>query len=247
MKTSKFFLSAIFLSIIFLVSCSEKNETETKIITFEDVTLSESGYWNGSDLSGEPKKEDPYEMGIEVTNYYGSFASGIANFENVYTAEWGSWMGFACSNQTDTETAGWINQYSVIVGKGAENSEKFAVAYDNATIKFSNTNSSYSVKNAMITNSTYAYLYMKNGDTPYTANDWLKVSFKGFLGNVETGSVDYYLADFRNGKSFISNTWEKVDLSTLGEVDAIKVSFAASDIMAPTYCCIDNLTVEVTE
>ena len=93
---------------LMFASCEKEETTETRLITFEDVNLGENGYWDGSDLSGTSKVEESY--GSQVTNYYGSFADNGFVFENVYTPDWYSWKGFACSSLTDTETAGYANQ-----------------------------------------------------------------------------------------------------------------------------------------
>jgi hypothetical protein len=78
------------------------------------------------------------------------------------------------------------------------------------------------------------------------ANDWFKVTITGYLNNVQTSSVDYYLADFRNGKSFISRSWNKVDVSALGKVDKVTFAFSSSDngafgMNTPAYVCIDDI------
>ena len=58
--------------------------------------------------------------------------------------------------------------------------------------------------------------------------------------------MEYYLADFRDGKSFVLDNWSKVDVSILGDVDKLQFEFASSDtgdygVNTPTYVCIDNI------
>lgn len=228
-----------------------ETETLTYTIDFEDVELGENGYWNGSDLSGEVKTEESW--GETITKYYGGFSSEIANFSNIYTAEWYSWSGFACSNHVDAQTEGFGNQYSVMAAKGANNSKQFAIANsDGATFECpQNEHGYFTIESIMLTNSTYAYFSMKNGDSygkifSSEDKDWFKVTITGYKGEKETGTVDYYLADFRDGKAFISNTWEKVDVSSLAEVDKVTFSFSSSDMgeygmNTPAYVCIDNI------
>jgi hypothetical protein len=60
-----------------------------------------------------------------------------------------------------------------------------------------------------------------------------------------TGKVEFYLADFRNGKSLIVKDWTYVDLSSLKLVDRIKCTLTSSDngdygMNTPGYFCIDN-------
>lgn len=247
MKSIKFFLFSLVMSLLF-VSCETETQTNTLLVDFENVTLNSDSIWDGSDLTGNPTQEEVW--GSTVTNYYGSFTSDSTKFENVYTSDWFSWKGFACSAKTDKTTEGYGNQYSVIAGSGAYNSEKFAVAYDSATVICpTNAYGNFQIKSIMLTNSTYAYLAMKNGteiSKVFSTGDWFKVIIKGYLGNNTTGTIDYYLADFRNGKNFISNSWNKVDLSSLGNVDRLSFTFDSSDkaygfINNPTYVCIDNI------
>lgn len=215
----------------FFTSCNPQNETKTTLVDFEDVTLNADSIWNGSDGSGK-------------------FVSGNSNFLNNYNSSWMSWDGFSCSAKKDTVTPGYVNQYSSIVGLGAFGSNQYAVAYNSASFTCkANQYGNFNIKSLMVTNSTYAYLDMLNGSAyskKFSTNDWYKVTFSGYLNKVATGTVDYYLADFRNGKSFMAKTWNKVDLSSLGKVDSVAISFGSSDIgqfgiNTPTYVCIDNI------
>jgi len=240
MKKNNLFFAAIML-ICVLTSCQSEKKTSTTLIDFEDVTLNSTGYWNGSDQSG----------------FFNS-ANGIFINKGDQSGEAFYWRGFSCSSKTDIITQGYTNQYSVMAGKAALGSSQFALAYDTATVNITYTNHYNRVKSVMLTNSTYSYLAMVNG-TDYShvfsaagdngKGDWFKVIIKGFMGNNETGRVQYYLADFRNGKTFISKEWEKVDLSSLGQVDRLVFTFDSSDksygyINNPTYVCMDNIELE---
>lgn len=236
MKTSKFFLLSTVVAMT-LVACKPESNVQTTVVDFEGVTLNADSIWNGSDLSG-------------------SFVSQNAVFNNVYNSQWFSWSGFACSAKTDTKTPGYANQYSSIAGSGALNSKKYAVAYGTASFTCKpNQYGNFNIQSLMLTNSTYAYLDMQTG-TPgvskkFADGDWFKIIFNGYLNKLNTGKVEYYLADFRNGKSFMANTWNKLDVSTLGKVDSVAISFDSSDtgqwgINTPTYVCIDNITFTQT-
>jgi len=242
-----------------MVSCKNETDLISKVVDFEDVVLNSDSVWNGSDLSGKKTNEIAFDS--PITNYYGSFSSHSVKFENVYTSEWFSWKGFACSAKTDTVTFGMKNQYSPIAGVGALKSKKYAVAFDSASIICpKNTTGNFKIKSMMLTNSTWSYKAMLNGSdfghkfsqsTDKGKGDWFKVIIKGYKSSFVTGSMDYYLADFRNGKSFISKTWVKVDLSSLGEVDRVSLTFDSSDkaygyINNPTYVCVDNIEFKQT-
>jgi hypothetical protein len=115
------------------------------------------------------------------------------------------------------------------------------------------------ISELFITNTTYAYLSMKNGD-PFskqfggpTGNDpdFFLLTIKKYLNGVlSSDSVNFYLADFRfedNSQDYIVNTWESVDLSGLGEADSLYFALSSSDVGAfgmntPAYFCIDNVT-----
>ena len=246
MKKSKLYLAAIVMAMGF-VSC-QKDEIKTTLVDFEGVALVGDTVWNGSDLSGTPKSEESW--GATVINYNGSFIASNSTFNNSYLPDpvYPSWKGFACSSKIDTVTSGSDNQYSVASGI-ALSGRKFALAYDSAAIVIpANVDGYFTLKSLYLTNSTWAYLEIKNGGygKKFAADDWFKVTIKGYKNNVQTGSVDAYLADFRDGKSIILKSWTKVDLSALGEVDLLTFTFDSTDkgafgVNTPKYACIDNI------
>jgi len=251
MKTFKLFLSITILA-IFFTSCKDDAQTEIQYLVpdsitvstnvdFEAVKLNNQGIWNGSDNSGSFTT-----MNSIFKNKFDSMSyNGTTTF---------FWSGFACSSKNDSITAGYGNQYSVIAGSGAFNSKQFALAYDSAALVCpSNTYGNFSIKSLYITNSTYAFLGIKNGDygvggfgKKFSTNDWFKVTIKGYKSNIQTSSVDVYLADFRSGKSLVLKNWTKIDLSSLGQVDLVTFTFDSTDksggwINTPKYACIDNI------
>jgi hypothetical protein len=239
MKAAKLFLSISILLLSFS-SCVTKNDSKSIIIDFEDVQLGSNGYLNGSDKSGE----------LVNGSYMKSYQSGIAQFLNVYTpSNYGDyWGGFAFSSKTDSVTPGYTNQYSVIAGSGALNSTNFALAYDTSYIHIPYIMSTYEIKSIMLTNSTYTYFEMKNGGfgKKFTTGDWFKVIITGYFDSTETGTVEFYLADFRDGKSLLLKEWKKVYVSQLGKVNSLRFTFDSSDkgpfgINTPKYVCIDNI------
>ena len=149
---------------------------------------------------------------------------------------------------TDKETAGFTNQYSVYADGGAENSTNFAVAYA-PQYATPITNITFDTivdpQKIFITNSTYAYLDMKNGSTYSKAlaeGDYLQLLIEGFdnSGN-STGKVEFYLADFQNGKTDIITQWTEVNLSSLKNVKKLEFKVIGSQSGTPTYFCMDNL------
>ncbi len=208
---------------------------------FEDIKLDSKGYYNGSDQKG-------------------SFLSGNFRFFNNYNAEWNSWTGFAASSKNDVTTPGWNNQYSAITGKGVAETPNYAVVYPApiSTITFKDT----VVSGLYVTNSTYAYLSMKNGDDfakkfgGVTGNDsdYLILQIEGFNSeNQSTGIVEFYLADFTysiNSYDYIIDTWKWVNLNKLGRISKLQFSLRSTDnsnwgMNTPGYFCIDNLNREI--
>ena len=116
----------------------------------------------------------------------------------------------------------------------------------------------------MITNTTYAWDSILNGDfaaTPFggasgDVPDWFLLTIAGFdAGGGSTGSVELYLADYRfadNSLDYIVDEWIEVDLTGLGGVARLELSLTSSDvgqfgINTPTYFAMDDLTQAIPE
>ncbi len=249
MKKTFYWIAAL---VVGLSACTTEPEVKTHVADFESLPMSEVGYWNGSDLSGELRQEESW--GSMINNYYGGFTSGAVTFENVYTSDWASFKGAAYSSLTDSVTEGYMNQYSVMAGQGALGSKQFALLFDDGASFRVNYEPGYDVqtlKSVMVCNGTYPYLEMRNGGygKKFAEGDFFKVTFKGYKGEVLTGEVDYFLADFREGRRFLNNNWEYLDLTPLGDAERVEVVFDGSDkgeygLNTPRYVFIDNLVVE---
>ncbi len=225
------------------VACEPNNEPvdNATVVTFENVALDSTGYWNGSDFSGGKLVDGAFFVNDYV--FDSLFNYGYCN------------GGFYVSSKTDKQTRGYLNEYSVYADGGADNSKQFAVLYysawsaQNARIQFTK---AVSPKNISLTNSTYTYWSLKEGDAiskACAAGDWFKVTIIGQNGDTRTDSLDFYLADFRDGKTFICDTWTSVDLSALGAVTDIYFTIDGTDkgdwgLNTPAYVCLDNLKYE---
>ncbi len=219
-------------------SCNKDDDDDVTVIDFESIELPEEGYINNKSLT------------LEGVTFYNNF-----------NEQYSSWFGFAYSNCTDKTTNGYINQYSVF-GDGGYKSKQFAVAYyshynfllDGATPHFQFANQEEKLlENVMITNGTYLVLAITEGkDAPakiFKEGDWFKVIFTGYKadGTKIEKPVEFYLADFRDGKTDICKTWKEVDLKPLGKVNKVTITFDGTDMgdfgpNTPTYVCLDNLT-----
>lgn len=194
------------------------------------------------------------------------FVSQGATFNNSYNSSFGSWGGFAASNHTDVVTPGFASQYSAYhlpVG-GGDNSAQFAIGYLDAftpTIPTIILPAETRPLSVQLTNNTYAALSMRDGDafakkfggSTGDDPDYLFVTITGreFLYGPTTGSVDFFLADYRfanNNLDYIINAWTNVDLSGVGAASILEFTFVSSDvgpggINTPTYFALDNLVV----
>ena len=222
--------------------------------TFENLYLDENSYWGGPDTKGTPVEG---QYGGNDIN--GSFLSGSYQFSNSFNDMYSSWFGFAYSNRTATDfNTVTPDQYNSVVGKGYNDSENFAVAYSNGEIKVLNKPvEGDEIRGFYITNNAYAVntvAYAKPTDYAhkFEQGDFLKVIFTGHHADGSEAKVEYYLADYRSEKAadrYYLDTWQWVDLRSLGKVTSIDISFDGSDkggfgVNTPTYFCMDNFNGE---
>ena len=247
MKKNLFFLTLIF-SILF-ISCEKEEIIVTKVVDLETKLTEPESEWIG-DKSGSEIQD---EWGPIWKNQF-SGEDNLFVFDNYFSDF--SWGGFMYTNKSDITTAGYTNN-SAITGK-AHSGKVYLTANTStntpAVVSFKDGNS-YTVQGFYVTNSTYAYLSMKNGDDfakKFVEGDWfkLKVSGKDASNNV-TQVIEIYLADFRNGKSEMLNTWKWIDLSQLGAISCLDFELSSSDIgdwgmNTPSYFCMDDITVMAT-
>mgnify|MGYP001555035492 CR=1 FL=1 len=222
---------------------------ETVIVTFDDNTLANDSHYGGAG-SG-----------------MGNFSSNSVIFPHL--ADDYAWSGFTYSNETDMTTAGYTNQFSVYDTSGYDGSSNFCISYVMLDwmggtydpipniISFDN---EVSVSGAYFTNTTYAVLSMLSGDsfakqfggTSGNDEDWFLLTITGKdSSGTETGSIDFYLADYRfadNTNDYIIDDWTWVDLSSLGSVSSIEFILTSSDsgdygMNTPAYFAMDNVTI----
>lgn len=231
MKKTSFLISAA----LFATSSAYAN-----VSTFDNLSLAANSYYS-------PMTSTTFNSGDASFNYdFTDFGGGCCA------------SGWTYSNQTDTTTAGFGNQYSSYAGGGVLGSDNYGVAFLGApTVTFANDNL---VAGAYFTNTTYAALSMKNGDSfakkfggaSGSDSDFFKLTITGHnrLG-ATTGSVDFYLADYRfanSSQDYIVKDWTFVDLSSLGSVSSLSFALASSDnssfgMNTPAYFAMDNLSV----
>ena len=210
------------------------------VVTLDDLPLARDSYWNGADSSG-------------------GFTSNGVRFANHYNADWAFWDGFACSNRTDPNLSGLPAQYNAIAGGGQGGSAHYAVGFVGwETLPTLTLPTPQVLSGLYVTNDSYAYYDMLLG-SPFSKKfggptgkdeDWLKLTITGkdAAGKV-TGTVDFYLADFRfadNVQDYLLDSWAFVSLRSLGQVKSLEFSLTSSDVGAfgmntPAYFCLDSL------
>lgn len=82
---------------------------------------------------------------------------------------------------------------------------------------------------------------------PFHQDDYFKLTITGLNGETVTGSLDFYLADFRTlGDWKYASDWQWVELSTLGEIDGLQFQLETTKknsygTTTPSYFCLDNI------
>ena len=206
---------------------------------------------------------------IDSTDYVkdsgqdGFFESGGIRVPNTYVDDpvFPYWIGWILSKGTDSMTPGFMNEHSAITGGGYDESENYAVSYivGESILRFSESPQDKLFRGMYVTNSTYSYLSMLNGDgfskkfggEMGDDPDFFMLTIRGYkAGNLTTDSIDVMLADYRfddNSMDYILDGWTFVDLSLLADSDSLSLTMRSSDIGAfgintPTYVCVDNIT-----
>lgn len=216
-----------------------------------------------ANFESQPLPSTNYWKGIAPVPTESGFSDNFIFFPNTYdTAYGGYWSGWGYSALSDSNSISYVtNELAAFPAKGANNSSIYAVAYEsyNPTFNCIKLTTPQFVNSARIANTTIAYRSMQNGDGfakifgGATGNDpdFFKVTFTGWLQNTTTGSIDFYLADFRdtvNSNDYILKDWGTVDLMPLGLVDSITFHLSSSDtnslgMKTPAYFCLDNLSM----
>lgn len=210
--------------------------------TFETFTLSVNGYY--SDTLGTDWEDNQ------------------AVYQYDYDNSWKYWSGgLAYTNLADSTNGGYTNLYNCKAKTGYNNSSIYVTAQSGAMIKMKNT---YTTVNGFyVTNTTYAYNSMRNGDSfakkfggsTGTDPDWFKLLVYGYRNGVMiTDSVEFYLADFRfsnSAQDYLVKSWQWVDCTPLGWVDSISFELKSSDVGSfgmntPAFFSLDNFTTQLT-
>jgi len=232
MKNLKFWAVALMCAAV-LMGCDKKEEI-VNVATFENISL-------GADSINSYTSDGLYNWS---SGDFG-FSTGVA-YELTY------YFNYVVSSQKSNTYSDFTDQYHSAPG-GAAAGNNFAVAFldtytEGASLDIKYTGAATFIPGTYVTNNAYAATVIKNGNDyarAFEAGDYFKLTFTGYLLGVKTGSVDFYLADYRNGKSLIVREWTYVELKDLGLVDEIKCTLESTDtgdygMNTPAYFCLDN-------
>ena len=136
-----------YLIITFFLNLSVSVLMGQVVADFENFTISVDTFLNGKNANG-------------------GFESGNVILSNDYNAQFDAWTGFAISSETDNLRGGFANQYASITGSGMRASQNYAVAYafDPIILHLTNDAAGGILNSCAITNNTFAYYSMLNGD-----------------------------------------------------------------------------------
>lgn len=223
--------------------------------TFESYTLAPNSYYqdnNGSDWNA---------------------LSGSLTFEYNWNTAWGGYWqdGSAYSNVQDTTNGTYTNLYGA-ASYSAHSGSNYVTLQDGAKIKVNN-NTIGMIDGFYITNTTYAWKSMRDGDSfsrkfgdttgTFSAGmyaqgeypDWFKVVIRGYkFGVLLSDSIEFYLADYRptgTVNDYIVRDWQYVNCANMPACDSIYFELKSSDtgsfgMNTPGFFCMDDFTVQYT-
>ena len=232
MKTYQI-MKKITLSLVALVAMTAS--AQTSIVTFEAAQLAADGTLQGSNYE---------ENGFVFENYNDP-------------AQWYN-AGFTVSNNTDRNTASFMNQYSVDARGGAGGSKNFVIYnpcyYQDCYIRRAD-NADFTPQEVAVALTAYTSISIQDGDAfskKFGKGDFYRMHIKGLdaEGNV-LKAIDTDLISYPNAWL----PWATIDLSTLGTVNKIFIDISSSDssewegtvyVNTPCYLALDNFTVADT-
>lgn len=198
---------------------------------------------------------DPFLSGSDQHLENTSVSVEAATFRNTTYESWGSlyWAGFAFSTVSNTTANSFTNQYAAAQALPRAYAVGYHDYYQNIApeIAFDIPAAPQSI---LVNNTTYTALTIRNGDEygfsqPFGANDTyvLTLTARNIEGTV-VATTNHYLADFRDGKTFIQTNWTRLDLSWMPPtVASLRATLTTTDTGAygpntPTYVALADLT-----
>jgi len=222
-----------------LLLCTGSIIKSQTIIDFEEFDILVDTFLNGSEANG-------------------MFESQGIIFPNNFDPEFQSWVGWSISSVRDSITPGFTNQYAAIPASGFDESQNYAVSFNFIENGINISDSNEGIKGLYVTNNTYTYLSMRDGDAfakkfggeTGDEPDFFLLSIVGYQnGEQNTDTIDFYLADYRfedNSQDYLIADWSYIDLSSFGNIDSLGFNLSSSDngqfgMNTPAYFCVDQI------
>ncbi len=205
--------------------------------------------------------------------------SDVYTFNHMASAEGTYWSGFTVSSSTDNANhadteGGWAKNQWGTMAKGSVEGHGgyYLVAYadqapaglqqgatvnveDYSAVVTLDDEAKYQAISTQVAMSPWAYYSITEGDdfaTKFETGDYFALKVYGVDADMKLTAaepVTHYFVDFRNGVNTISKDWNKVDLSSLGEVKYLLFFLDTTDKNAQGYAntalyfTMDQLTV----
>jgi len=240
MRNIKLFGIALMGAAIF-ASCEPINPyREVEVADFEDVTV-------GAEVDS---------LNVDTTDGVYAFVSGEFGFSTATAYDGTYFYNYVVTNEKSNAFVDFNDQYHSACG-GAYEGENFAVAYqdewtEGASLSIDCPGLILPIAGTYVCNTAYVVNSILNGDAiakKFEDGDWFLLTFEGYYADQKIGTVEFYLADYRNGKKELVTDWTYVDLTALGIVDEVRCKLTSSDnndygMNTPAYFCLDNFGAE---
>ena len=262
-----------YLFLIVSLLWTTSTHAQTTVLDFESLPVPAGQFFNGDTNASSPYRDNFSITGTRdnfgETEFLQLWEASDIEFFNGYTPGFGSWNGFSWSQVADTTTPGFANQYASFSGGGSDGAggtitgTNYAVGFGNQS--FFNLPEAVQLQSVDITNTTYAGISMRDGDSfakkfggaSGNDEDFFKLTLTGFedvnLGGNSIGAIDVFLADYRfsdNSEDYILDSWNQFDLTNLGSARSIGLSFTTTDngdfgANTPLFVALDNLSYSI--
>lgn len=209
----------------------------SQIFTFSHTAEESWNYWDGFVVSNSTDNSNHGEAGNSV-----------------------GWLPFQWGNMAQGGVKGKGSPY--IVGYWGYYAKDFQAQegvfdekmYSN-WVKIGDQSEQYEAVSVQIANHPWPYYGNLHGDgfaRAFKTGDYFKIRVYGVdaNNNVKPDHITHYLADYRGSELIMSQKWEKLDLSALGEVKYIFFQLESTDADATVgpntavYFCMDQLVVD---
>lgn len=245
------------------------------VVDFDDLTLAPESSWSGPDPDGQVV---PGQFGDVIAGHFTSRGVSFDNRYDVTFGNWGGFAYSNATDTTTAGFTNQFSAFAGSGrGPGADN-YGVAFGFDDVVptefdpVPFDPTDPAQlralpsftlpagsAVAGMYVTNTTYAALSMLLGDdfskkfggTGGDDLDWFKLTAYGTdaSGRPLSGSVEFYLADFRfadNAQDYVVSDWTYMDLSPLAGARRIHFNLSSSDVgrfgmNTPSFFALDDI------